>query len=171
MVQIQGNTDMAKIKCAWISNSPNHIPRLVWCTWSAKDWSCDYDTIIITILSTYQWFSTTQQATWTLETPVNCALGPSFDHLLSSEPWITYLKICDHLSDYLSGDDPVKVPWCGWVSAATAHIFEYLSIPPYLFSTHGLLPFLVNHLYKFPRNTTYILYYPMPHGINGMPDT
>jgi hypothetical protein len=110
------------------------VPLSAGCTWSEEDWSCAYNSALMTIFYTFMFWSTQNRETWKNWTPLSNALSHEFDALLLSPTRIAsrieYNRIRDNLRDYLSAKDPVQFKRHGAVGAPVDLIFDfYLTLP------------------------------------------
>jgi hypothetical protein len=144
-------------------------PVYAGCTWDNVDWSCAYDSVVMTVFYSYLFFSVPSRQTWRELTPLNRALAQSFDSLISSPTRMSsgneYNIIRNGLRDFLSSRDPDRFPRHGAVGAPVDLIFDYLSLrnlgaltvmytcpslpicgPPSLIPTDHNLPLILNNV-------------------------
>ena len=100
------------------------------CTWSETDWSCAYDSVLMTVFYAYLSFSDHFRQRWSQQTDLNRALDQSFRHLMSCREMLMscheFNTIRDHLRDFLSSRDPQHFPRHGRFGAPADLIFDYL---------------------------------------------
>jgi PIF1-like helicase len=106
-------------------------PPSAGCVWSEVDWSCAYDSTVMSMFYTYMTFSAQARHSWTQLTPLNRALAVSFDHLRTSAQRIITSEefniIREHVRDFLSSRDPQHFPRRVGTGAPVDLIFDYLT--------------------------------------------
>src|SRR6266481_7027172 len=59
------------------------VPLSGGCTWSESDWSCAYDSVLMSVFYAYLSFDDMQKQRWSQQTAINSALAQSFCCLMS----------------------------------------------------------------------------------------
>ena len=101
------------------------------CIWSATDWSCAYDCVIMSIFYAFLFFDNANKQKWTNNSRLTNLLTPSFQQLMASEENMMssflFNNVRDQLRDYLSHCDPIQFQRRGMVGASIEPIFGFLS--------------------------------------------
>ena len=101
------------------------------CIWSATDWSCAYDCVIMSIFYAFLFFDNANKQKWTNNSHLTNLLSPSFQQLMASEENMMssflFNNVRDQLHDYLSHCDPIQFQRRGTVGASIKPIFGFLS--------------------------------------------
>jgi len=121
-------------KCPCISNTTRNLgPASGGCTWSETDWSCAYDSVLMTIFYAYLSMNNNSRQRWSQQTNLNQALDQLFRWLTSScETLMSCHKfntIRNHLRDFLSNQDSLHFPRHSLFGAPADLIFNYLKQP------------------------------------------
>jgi hypothetical protein len=108
----------------------SHLPPSSGCIWSAENWSCAYDSTLMTVLYAYMTLDAEIRLHWMAESPLNGILAHSFNTLLSSCKKLKSATEIDavreKLHDYLSNHDSIHFPRHGPHGAPAELIFTYL---------------------------------------------
>ena len=117
-------------KCSTI-HTDSASPPSAGCVWSEVDWSCAYDSAVMSIFYTYMSFGIQARHSWMQLTPLNHALAKSFNFLrTSAQRMLTseeFNIIQEHIQDFLSDRDPQHFPRHGTTGAPVELIFDYLT--------------------------------------------
>jgi hypothetical protein len=127
----QPDKEMKTHKRPRISNTTENLgPGSGGCTWTETDWSCAYDTVLMTVFYAYLSLSIDSRRRWSLQTSLSQALDQSFRWLTSSRERMMscqeFNTIRDQMRNFLSGQDSHHFPRHGAVGAPADLIFDYL---------------------------------------------
>lgn len=100
------------------------------CTWSPNNWSCAYDSVLMSVFYAYLPLSDCIKQRWRQETPLSHALTLSFEHLISMKDNLMssshFNIVRDQMRDYLSNINASYFPRYGTVGAPAELILTYL---------------------------------------------
>jgi len=106
------------------------VPLSGGCTWSESDWSCAYDSVLMSVFYAYLSFNNVQRQRWSQQTAINSVLAQSFRCLISSREKMMcsdeFNTVRDHLRNFLSHSEPDIFTRYGAVGAPADRIFDHL---------------------------------------------
>ena len=103
------------------------------CIWSNIDWSCAYDSMLMSLFYTYLSFNIATRKKWCQEMTLTDNLAMLFDNLLRSNESLmssnAFNVVRDKLHNFLSEADPILFTRYGTVGAPAEAIFSYVKDP------------------------------------------
>lgn len=104
------------------------------CTWNNENWSCAYDSVIMSLFYAFLSFDDITKTDWYQQNNLTNKLAILFQQLITSESdgnimsSTSFNYIRDQLRDYLSNHDAHHFPRYGPLGAPVDRIFDYLKM-------------------------------------------